>query len=147
MSRSQHVLVIDANNGDFETASDTIQLTGVTNEVRRAYSGTACPGEMRDCLQNQTGLPALVLLDLHTHNDDDRSAVMHLKSDGNRHTAPIVVISGSLSARSTNFSYQQEFTAQQMKSPDHVSYLQTLRTIVIWWLTMALLLTGREHKQ
>ncbi|MBC7414704.1 MAG: response regulator [Herminiimonas sp.] len=144
MSRANFVLVVEDNDGDFETVIEAIRLAGVTNEVRRAYSGTESLEQMRDCLRNQTSLPALVLLDLNTPNDDGRSALLHMKSDEKLRSVPIVVISGSLNPRDVNFCYHQGLSAYHVKSVDHATHLQTLKTIFIYWLTMVLLPLERE---
>ena len=144
MSRSSYVLVVEDNDGDFETVIEATRMAGVTNEVRRAYSGTDCLDQLQGCLQNKTSFPALVLLDLNTPNDDGRSALVHMKSDGKLRSVPIVVISGSLNPRDVDFCYQQGASAYHVKSVNHATHLQTLKTIFIYWLTMALLPLGRE---
>lgn len=144
MSRSNYVLVVEDNDSDFETVIEAMQMAHVTNEVRRAYSGTDCLEQLEGCLQNQTSLPALVLLDLNTPNDDGRSALVHMKSGGKLRSVPIVVISGSLNPRDVDFCYEQGLSAYHVKSVNHATHLQTLRTIFIYWLTTAVLPFGRE---
>lgn len=139
MSRANFVLVVEDNDGDFETVIEAIRLAGVTNEIRRAYSGTESIEQMRGCLQNQTSLPALVLLDLNTPNDDGRFALLHMKSDDKLRSVPVVVISGSLNPRDVDFCYHQGLSAYHVKSVDHTTHLHTLKTIFIYWLTMVLL--------
>lgn len=144
MSRSNYVLVVEDNDGDFETAVEAMQLAGVANEVRRAHSGTDCLEQMRNCLQNRTSLPALVLLDLNTPNDDGRSALLHMKSDEKLRSVPVVVISGSMNPRDVDFCYHQGLSAYHAKSVNHATHLHTLKIIFTYWLTMVLLPLGRD---
>lgn len=143
MSRSNYVLVVEDDDGDFETVVEAMRLAGVANEVRRAYSGTDCLQQIRS-LQNHASLPALVLLDLNTPNDDGRSALLQMKSDEKLRSVPIVVISGSLNPRDVDFCYQQGLSAYHVKSVNHVTHLNTLKIMFTYWLTMVLLPVGRE---
>lgn len=144
MSRSNYVLVVEDNDGDFETVVEAMRLAGVANEVRRALSGTECLEQMRGCLQDQNSLPALVLLDLNTPNDDGRSALLQMKSNEKLRSVPVVVISGSLNPRDVDFCYQQGLSAYHVKSVNHATHLHTLQIIFTYWLTMVLLPLGRE---
>lgn len=144
MSRSNYVLVVEDNDGDFETVVEAMHLAGVANEVRRVHSGTECVEKLRGCLQNKTSLPALVLLDLNTPNDDGRSALLQMKSDEKLCSVPIVVISGSLNPRDVDFCYQQGLSAYHLKSVNHSTHLNTLKIIFTYWLTVVLLPLGRE---
>ena len=144
MNRTHHVLVVEDNDGDFETVVEAMRLAGVSNQVRRACSGTECLTQMHMCLQQQTSLPALVLLDLTTPNDDGRSALLQLKADDKLRLVPVVVISASLNPRDVDFCYRQGLSAYHVKSVNHATHLETLKTIFIYWLTMVLLPLGRE---
>lgn len=144
MNRTHHVLVVEDNDGDFETVLKAMQMAGVSNQVRRAHSGTECLAQMRGCLQDQTGLPALVLLDLNTPNDDGRAALRELKADEKLRSVPVVVISASLNPRDVDFCYRQGLSAYHVKSVNHATHLETLKSIFIYWLTMVLLPLGRE---
>ena len=143
MSRTHHVLIVEDNDGDYETVIEAMRLAGVGNQVRRAISGTECVAQMRECLQN-TSLPALVLLDLNTPNDDGRAALQQIKADDKLRAVPVVVISASLNPRDVDFCYQQGSIAYHIKSVNHATHLETLKTIFIYWLTMVLLPLGRE---
>ncbi len=144
MNRAHHVLVVEDNDGDFETVVKAMRLAGVSNQVRRAFSGTECLTQMHMCLQQQTSLSALVLLDLNTPNDDGRSALLQLKADDKLRSVPVVVISASLNPRDVDFCYRQGLSAYHVKSVNHATHLETLKTIFIYWLTMVLLPLGRE---
>ena len=144
MSRTHHVLVVEDNDDDFETVVEAMRLAGVGNQVRRAHSGTECLAQMRVCLQQPTSLPALVLLDLNTPNDDGRSALLQMKADDKLRSVPVVVISASLNPRDVDFCYRQGLSAYHVKSVNHVTHLETLKTIFTYWLTMVLLPLGRE---
>jgi CheY-like chemotaxis protein len=144
MNHTHHVLVVEDNDGDFETVVEAMQLAAVGNQVRRARTGTECLTQMQMCLQQQTSLPALVLLDLNTPNDDGRSALLQMKADDKLRSVPVVVISASLNPRDVDFCYRQGLSAYHVKSVNHATHLETLKTIFIYWLTMVLLPGGRE---
>ena len=143
MSRTHHVLIVEDNDGDYETVIEAMRLAGVSNQVRRAVSGTECVAQMRECLGNNS-LPALVLLDLNTPNDDGRTALQQIKAEDKLRAVPVVVISASLNPRDVDFCYQQGLSAYHVKSVNHATHLETLKTIFIYWLTMVLLPLGRE---
>jgi len=111
MNQTHHVLVVEDNDGDFETVVEAMRLAGVSNEVRRARTGAECLTHMHMCLQQQTSLPALVLLDLNTPNDDGRSALQQMKADEKLCSVPVVVISASLNPRDVDFCYRQGLSA------------------------------------
>lgn len=144
MSRTHHVLVVEDNDGDFETVIDAMRLAGMSNQVRRAFSGTECLAQMRECLQQQISLPAFVLLDLNTPNDDGRAALLQMKAHEKLCAVPVVVISASLNPRDVDFCYQQGLSAYHVKSVNHATHLATLKTIFDYWLGSVLLPLGRE---
>ena len=143
MSRTHHVLIVEDNDGDYETVVEAMRLAGVGNQVRRAISGTECVAQMRECLESNS-MPALVLLDLNTPNDDGRSALQQIKADDKLSVVPVVVISASLNPRDVDFCYQQGASAYHVKSVNHGNHLATLKTIFTYWLTTVLLPLGRE---
>lgn len=144
MSRTHHVLVVEDNDGDFETVVEAMRLVGVVNQIRRAVSGTECVAQMRECVLRQSSLPAFVLLDLNTPNDDGRAALQQIKADDKLRSVPVVVISASLNPRDVDFCYQQGVSAYHVKSVNHPAHLDTLKTIFRYWLSAVLLPLGRE---
>ena len=144
MSRSHDVLVVEDNDDDFETVVEALRHTGLANQIRRAVSGTQCVAQMREGVAHPSSLPAFVLLDLNTPNDDGRDALLQIKADDALRLIPVVVISASLNPRDIDFCYRNGIGAYHIKSVNHATHLETLQKIFSYWLVDALLPTGRS---
>ena len=144
MSRTDHVLVLEDNNDDFDTVSEAVRRAGIANQLRRAVSGTDCIRMLLECVTLGSALPALVLLDLNTPQGDGRDALLQIR----RHSAllmiPLIVLSASANPRDIATAYGNGANAYHVKPVNHVMHLEILSTIFAYWMNHAVLPTHRS---
>ncbi|QJR37608.1 response regulator [Gemmatimonas groenlandica] len=144
MSRTDHVLVVEDNDDDFETVTEAVRRAGITNQLRRAVSGTECVEMLVELLERGSTLPALVLLDLNTPNADGRDALLQIRANSNLAVIPLVVISASANPRDITTAYSNGANAYHIKPVNHATHLEILQTIFTYWINQAVLPTHRS---
>lgn len=132
--RTQHILVVEDSDEDFETVHDAARRGGLARPIVRASSGEECLRLLRDATRRRDALPALVLLDLNTPGDDGRDALRDIRSDPSLEALPLVVLSGSANPRDLQFCYRQGANAYHVKPVDHAAHLRVLQQIFDYWL-------------
>lgn len=141
MSAWQPVLVVEDSDEDFETVVEAARRAGIPNLLRRATCGNDCLRMLEESVQQRSGLPALVLLDLNTPGDDGRDALRQIKSSDPLRAIPTVVLSTSSNPRDIDFCYANHANAYHAKPVSHTAHLQILQDIFSYWLGCALLPT------
>lgn len=144
MSRTDHVLVVEDNDDDFETVVEAVRRAGIGNQLRRAVSGADCIEMLLECQKNSSTLPALVLLDLNTPSVDGRDALLHLRQNSALHMIPLVVLTASANPRDIATAYGNGANAYHIKPVNHATHLEILQTIFTYWMNHAELPTHRS---
>jgi CheY-like chemotaxis protein len=144
VSRTDHVLVVEDNDGDYETVTEAVRRAGIANQLRRALSGTECVEMLEKVLQHGSTLPALILLDLSTPSADGRDALSQISQNSTLRTIPLVVLSASANPRDIAAAYSNGANAYHIKPVNHATHLEILQTIFSYWLDHAVLPTHRS---
>lgn len=147
MSRTDHVLVVEDNDDDFETVVEGVRRAGIGNQLRRAVSGTDCVEMLLESLENGSTLPALVLLDLNTPSADGRDALLHIRQNSALRMIPLVVLSASANPRDIAMAYGNGANAYHIKPVNHATHLEILQTIFTYWMNHTVLPTHRSLKE
>ncbi len=143
MSRTDYVLVVEDNDGDYETVTEAVRRAGIVNQLRRAVSGTECLALLLEALEHGSTLPALVLLDLNTPSADGRDALVRIRENSTLLTIPLVVLSASANPRDIAAAYSNGANAYHIKPVNHATHLEILQTIFSYWINHAVLPTHR----
>ena len=141
MSARQSVLVVEDNDGDFETVVEAARRVGIHNLLRRVTCGDECLQLLNESVQHRSLLPALVLLDLNTSGGDGRDALRQIKACDLLRAIPTIVLSTSSNPRDVDFCYANHANAYHTKPVSHMAHLKTLQDIFSYWLGCALLPT------
>lgn len=137
------MLVLEDNDGDYETVTEAVRRAGVANHVRRAISGTDCLRMMLECVTLGNSLPALVLLDLNTPKADGRDALLQIRQNAALMMIPLIVLSASANPRDIATAYRNGANAYHIKPVSHATHLAILKTILEYWMNDAVLPTHR----
>ena len=143
MSRTGYVLVVEDDDGDYETVTEAVRRAGITNQLRRAISGTECVEMLQGSLEHGNTLPALILLDLSTPSADGRDALSQISQNSSLCSIPLVVLSASANPRDIAAAYSNGANAYHIKPVNHGTHLEILETIFSYWITHAILPTHR----
>jgi two-component system response regulator len=144
VSQTDHVLVIEDNDGDYETVTEAVRRAGITNQLRRAVSGSDGVDMLLEAIANGSTLPALVLLDLNTPSADGRDALLQIRENPTLLTIPLVVLSASANPRDIAMAYSNGANAYHIKPVNHATHLEILQTIFSYWINHAVLPTHRS---
>jgi CheY-like chemotaxis protein len=134
MSAVQSILVVEDNDGDYETVVEAAQRAGLVHHLRRATCGDECLHMLRESVELRNMLPVLVLLDLNTPGGDGRDALSLIKTCTKLRAIPTVILSTSSNPRDVDFCYASHANAYHTKPVSHVAHLKTLQTIFDYWL-------------
>ena len=144
MSRTDHVLVVEDNDDDYETVIEAVRRAGIENQIHRAISGTDCLEMLLEILAHGGTLPALVLLDLNTPSADGRDALAQIRQNSTLLMIPLVVLSASANPRDIATAYSNGANAYHIKPVNHATHLEILQTIFSYWINHTVLPTHRS---
>lgn len=134
------ILVVEDSDEDFDTLCDAAAKAGVTRMIQRVLSGGDCLTMLRGEIDvGLPLLPALILMDLHSHVVDGREALVAIKPDASLKEIPLVVLTTSASPKDVAFCYQAGVNAYHVKPVRHDQYLLLLRSLLNYWLVSATL--------
>lgn len=139
MIRARKILVLEDCDEDYETVLDAALQAGVTHEFCRARSGEECVGWLLATNTTPHALPMLILLDLNTPKDDGRHALSAIKLNAGLRAIPLVVLSTSSNPRDMAFCYANGANSYHVKPVNHASHLQVVQSLLVYWLTSAVL--------
>ena len=143
MSRTDYVLAVEDDDGDYETVTEAVRRAGIVNQLRRAISGTECMTMLLEVLEHGVTLPALILLDLSTPSADGRDALVQIGQNSKLLTIPLVVLSASANPRDIAAAYSNGANSYHIKPVNHGTHLEILQTIFSYWINHAVLPTHR----
>jgi len=144
MSRTDHVLVVEDNDDDYDTVTEAVRRAGIGNQLRRAISGNDCLEMLLEILEHGGTLPALVLLDLNTPSADGRDALVQIRQNSTLLMIPLVVLSASANPRDIATAYSNGANAYHIKPVNHATHLEILQTIFAYWINHTVLPTHRS---
>jgi len=139
MTAIQNILVVEDNDGDYETVVEAAQRAGILHHLRRATCGDECLNMLRASVELRGTLPVLVLLDLNTPGGDGRDALSLIKTCDKLRAIPTVILSTSSNPRDVDFCYASHANAYHTKPVSHVAHLTMLQNIFDYWLGCTLL--------
>lgn len=141
MSALQNILVVEDNDGDYDTVVEAMRRSGLPHQLQRATCGDECLDMLHQLVRLRSALPVLVLLDLNTPGSDGRDALGLIKTCRKLRTIPTVILSTSSNPRDVDFCYASHANAYHTKPVSHRAHLKTLQDIFGYWLGCALLST------
>lgn len=128
------IIVLEDCDEDFDTLHDAVQLAGLPHTIVRVTSGQECLRVLRQESLNQSTLPKLMVLDLHTPGEDGRQVLSEIRHDHALKILPIVILSTSDNPIDLQFCYSNGANAYHIKPVDHAMHLKALEQIFAYWL-------------
>jgi chemotaxis family two-component system response regulator Rcp1 len=107
---------------EFHTVEDGIEALSF---LRRQHKYSAAPR------------PDLILLDLNLPRKDGRAALKEIKSDPTLAAIPVVILSTSAAVEDVNHAYASHANCYITKPVDFGQFIEVVRTIESFWLTVA----------
>lgn len=128
---TQHIVLVEDSDDDFDTVREAVRLSGLPASLRRVSNGDECVALLRG---SNAERPAFVMMDLNTSGTDGREALRQIKADPQLKTIPVAVVTTSANPRDVDLCYQYGANAYHVKPVRYPDHLQMLTQVLEYWL-------------
>jgi CheY-like chemotaxis protein len=130
MRNSKPILLVEDDNIDAMTVERVLKDLKVTNPLVRTNNGE----EALDYLRNEGNQkPCLTLLDLNMPKMNGIEFLKVVKADGALKKIPVIVLTTSDEQRDIVESFNLSVAGYMLKSADYKRFVDTIRTINLYW--------------
>lgn len=131
------ILYVEDNPGDVELTRDAFTDAKIRNNIHVAEDGqTALDFIFKRNGHEEAPTPDLILLDLNLPKVDGKEVLSVIKNDESVQAIPVVVLTSSEAEADVVKSYQLHANCYVTKPVDLDSFLDVVRTIESFWLTV-----------
>jgi CheY-like chemotaxis protein len=131
------ILLVEDSPGDVRLTKEALKESKVTNHLTVAEDGVEamsllrCEGEYEDAVR-----PDLVLLDLNLPRKDGREVLAEIKTDEDLKSIPVIILTTSKSDEDIVRTYNLHANCYISKPVDLDQFLNVVRTIEEFWLSI-----------
>jgi CheY-like chemotaxis protein len=130
MRNSKPILLVEDDNIDAMTVERVLKGLKVTNPLVRTNNGE----EALDYLRNEGNQkPCLTLLDLNMPKMNGIELLKVVKADEELKNIPVIVLTTSDEQRDIVESFNLSVAGYMLKSTDYKRFVDTIRTINLYW--------------
>ena len=134
------ILLVEDNSTDAEMTIRALRDSNISNTIQHVEDGAAaldfiyCRGSYanRDAQRH----PSLILLDLKLPKLDGFEVLKVLKTDPDKKTIPIVVLTSSSEERDIVDTYQLGVNSYIVKPVDFKQFASSIRELGMYWLVL-----------
>jgi CheY-like chemotaxis protein len=131
MRDSKPILLVEDDSVDVMTVKRALRDVHVTNQLIHTGNGE----EALDYLKNENNRkPYVILLDLNMPKMNGIEFLKTIKSDEVLKKIPVVVLTTSKDEHDIAESFKLGVAGYMVKSVDYESSVETIRTIVLYWI-------------
>ncbi len=131
MRDSKPILLVEDDNVDVMTVKRALRDVEVKNQLIHTGNGE----EALEYLRNESNRkPYVILLDLNMPKMNGIEFLKTVKSDEELKKIPIVVLTTSKDEHDIAESFKLGVAGYMVKSVDYESSVETIRTIVLYWI-------------
>lgn len=131
-SRSISVLLVEDDHGDVVLIEEAFERNEVRNRLKIVGDGV----EAMDYLRSDAERPDLVLLDLNLPRKDGREVLAEIKADPALRSIPVVVLTTSNAEQDILRSYDLHANAYVTKPVDFNRFIEVVRQIDEFFVTV-----------
>lgn len=135
---SGYVLVADDSATDFELTQRALELGGVNNVMWVQDGQAALDFVFRTGAYEKrtSGLPHLMLLDLHMPKIDGLDVLARIKADPRTRAIPVAIMSSSDQDSDRERSYQHNANSYVVKPTDFKQFTAQVALLGKYWMTV-----------
>jgi two-component system, response regulator len=134
---SRGVLLVEDNEDDIELTLRAFARNNISNQVTVAHDGAqALELLLGESARSSTGLPMLILLDLHLPKVDGLDVLARVRADERTRRVPIVVLTSSYESEEIQRAYGLGANSYIIKPVDWDQLVETTRQIGLYWLVV-----------
>jgi DNA-binding NarL/FixJ family response regulator len=131
MQDSKPILLVEDDSVDVMTVKRALKDVHVTNQLVHSSNGE----EAMEYLRNESNRkPYVILLDLNMPKMNGIEFLRTIKSDEVLKKIPVVVLTTSKDEQDIAESFRLGVAGYMVKSVDYESSVETIRTIVLYWI-------------
>ena len=131
MRDSKPILLVEDDNVDVMTVKRALRDVHVTNQLVHTSNGE----EALEYLKNESNRkPYVILLDLNMPKMNGIEFLKTINSDEELKKIPVVVLTTSKDEHDIAESFKLGVAGYMVKSVDYESSVETIRTIVLYWI-------------
>ena len=137
MNHSGYVLLADDNATDAELTKRALEIGGVSRNIVWVQDGEAALDYLLrkgQYAQRPSGLPRLMLLDLHMPKIDGLDVLARIKSDPQLRAIPIVIMSSSDQESDMTRSYERHANSYIVKPVDFKQFTDQVSILGQYWM-------------
>jgi chemotaxis family two-component system response regulator Rcp1 len=131
------ILIIDDNRGDIRLVQEILKKGKMLINLQSAQDGIEAMDYLRNEGKYKTATrPDLILLDLNMPRKDGREVLEDIKSDENLKSIPVIIMTISKAEEDILRSYNLHANAYIVKPIELNQFMNTVRSIEDFWLTV-----------
>ena len=141
--RPIEILLVEDNPGDVRLTMEALREAKVCNRIHTVYDGVEALAFLnREGNYTNVPFPDLILLDLNLPKKDGREVLTSIKARDQFKRIPVVVLTTSKSEEDIVKSYELQANCFVTKPVDLDQFLDVVKSIGDFWLTIVKLPTG-----
>jgi CheY-like chemotaxis protein len=139
------ILMVEDNPGDVWLTREALKEARVNNRMNVVPDGVEAMAYLRrEGMYSAKPRPDLILLDLNLPRKDGREVLAEVKADPHLKRIPVLVLTTSQDDRDVLQTYNLHANCYIIKPVDLDRFLQVVRSIECFWLTIVKLPDGRR---
>ena len=139
------ILLVEDNPGDVRLTLEALREAKVCNRIHTVYDGIEALAFLnREGNYVNVPFPDLILLDLNLPKKDGREVLTSIKAKEKFKRIPVVVLTTSKSEEDIVKSYELQANCYVTKPVDLDQFLEVVKSIGDFWLTIVKLPTGGD---
>ena len=143
--RPIEILLVEDNPGDVRLTIEALREAKVCNRIHTVYDGMQALAFLnREGNYINVPFPDLILLDLNLPKKDGREVLTSIKAEEKFKRIPVVVLTTSKSEGDIVRSYELQASCYVTKPVDLDQFLEVVKSIGDFWLTIVKLPTGGD---
>lgn len=140
------ILLVEDNEPDVVLTQEAFKEAKISNDLFVVTDGVEALDFLRRRGQySDAPRPDLVLLDLNLPRKDGRAVLEEIKSDPDLTSIPVVILTTSNDERDVVRAYTSHANCYILKPVDFLQFMNIVRTIEGFWLTVVRLPNSRNH--
>jgi CheY-like chemotaxis protein len=131
----RRILIVDDSAKDVELAIAALAEKNLANEVVVAEDGVEALDYLykRDKFANETGDPAVILLDIKMPRMDGIEVLKHIRADPKFKLIPVIMVTSSREERDLVESYKLGANSYVVKPVDIYQFIDAIKTLGQYW--------------
>ena len=132
----KRILIVDDSPKDVELAIAALAENNLANEVIVAEDGEEALDYLykRGKFANESGYPAVILLDIKMPKMDGIEVLKHIRSDPKFRLIPVIMVTSSREERDLVESYKLGANSYVVKPVDIIQFIDAIKVLGQYWV-------------